>query len=1029
MKTLLILITFVTALLAADTGELSFYLMKDGKPLAEQETVIFKKAQQQTADVVGFSTRQASFKTDADGYIFAVLPTGSYQIQVVAKVDGKPKAFVKKNFVIKKDKESQIIVALNESNSVAFEDDEAPKAAAADNNVSETLAAKKGTVLLTLTSSEDQKPIADARVFVRGQSFDAKTDAKGFLALTLPAGEQTISVIHSDFSSQTLKVTVAADESMNKIVEMSPASMELDEFVVLAPHVEGSVASVIAEERNSDAVGNVLGSEQFSKSGDSSVASALKRVSGITIVGGKYVYVRGLGDRYSTVMLNDLHVPSPEPTKRVVPLDIFPTSVVESITIQKSYTGDLPASFGGGTVLIKSKDIPEGNDGYAALGMEVIMNSATGKEGTTNSDNPVALPESVISGGNTVGSTAVTYDVINSRTLKHESATLNPGTKVELSAGKSFAVTDDITLGASGTVYYKNTAENDRTIYDKYFYDLNSKQVYHDNHTEADITTFNTELAGMVNLGMNYYGNNKIKYTFFTSQHISDTTTLSSIDYTGATEDREKTYYEYVEKGLMSNQLSGENELRFTNSTDGYFDNIKIDWAAENSTAKRDEPGTVEYNYLHQTSGLNWDRKNWYYYFLLEDTVDNYRADFTLPFVFNDNDNYTQAGVFIYNKSRNFDSRRFKMLSNNFNDMPEDMDTIYDKYASSLYFSASYRDTDSYEATQDVTAFYLKQLLSVTHDFDIVASVRQEDSRQQLTDAAAAYAPLETSDLFPSLGLTYRFDDDDMQLRFAYASTISRPDFREFSNSRYKDPVTENIVFGNPDLKATYINHYDLKYEWYMNADEVFSLALFAKEFTNPIEKVIKLDDSQDNIFQETYQNADSATSYGVEVDYRKRFGFISESLDKLLFATNVALIQSNIKLNSDPNNAFTSRLTTTDRAMQGQSPYVVNFTLGYDDPDKGDSALLLFNQIGERIVSLGTDKNEDIYEQPFSKLDFVTQWKLNNYYLKDSDFTYSLKFKAQNLLDSSVEYTQGDLTTATTKPGREFSLSVKIAY
>ncbi len=1029
MKTVLLLITFVTALLAADTGELSFYLMKDGKPLAGQETVIFKKAQQQTADVVGFSTRQASFKTDADGYIFAVLPTGSYQIQVVAKVDGKPTAFVKKNFVIKKDRESQIIVALNENNSVAFEDEEAPKAAAADNNASKTLAAKKGTVLLTLTSSEDRKPIADARVFVRGQSFDAKTDAKGFLSLTLPAGQQTISVIHSNFSSQTLKVTVAADESVNKIVEMSPASMELDEFVVLAPHVEGSVASVIAEERNSDAVGNVLGSEQFSKSGDSSVASALKRVSGITIVGGKYVYVRGLGDRYSTVMLNDLHVPSPEPTKRVVPLDIFPTSVVESITIQKSYTGDLPASFGGGTVLIKSKDIPEGDDGYAALGMEVIMNSATGKEGTTNSDNSVALPESVLSGGNDVGSTAVTYDVINSRTLNRESATLNPGMKVELSAGKSFAITDDITVGASGTVYYKNTAENDRTIYDKYFYDLNSKQVYHDSHTEADITTFSTELAGMVNLGMNYYGNNKIKYTFFTSQHISDTTTLSSIDYTGATEDREKTYYEYVEKGLMSNQLSGENELRFTNSTDGYFDNIKIDWAAENSTAKRDEPGTVEYNYLHQTSGLNWDRKNWYYYFLLEDTVDNYRADFSLPFTFNGNDNYTQAGVFIYNKSRNFDSRRFKMLSNNFNDMPEDMDTIYDKYASSLYFSASYRDTDSYEATQDVTAFYLKQLLSVTHDFDIVASVRQEDSSQQLTDAAAAYAPLETSDLFPSLGLTYRFNDDDMQLRLAYASTISRPDFREFSNSRYKDPVTENIVFGNPDLKATYIDHYDLKYEWYMNADELFSLALFAKEFTNPIEKVVKLDDSQDNIFQETYQNADSATSYGVEVDYRKRFGFITKSLDKLLFATNVALIQSNIKLNSDPNNAFTSRLTTTDRPMQGQSPYVVNFTLGYDDPDKGDSALFLFNQIGERIVSLGTDKNEDIYEQPFAKLDFVSQWKLNNYYFKDSDFTYSLKFKAQNLLDSSIEYTQGDLTTAETKPGREFSLSVKIAY
>ncbi|MDA3946694.1 MAG: TonB-dependent receptor [Helicobacteraceae bacterium] len=1029
MKTLLLLLSFTISLFAIETGELSFYLIKDGKPLSNQQVIIFEKVTQQTADIKGFATRQTAFTTDNDGYVYTVLPVGSFQLQVVAIEEGTPKAFVKKNFVIKEGKESQIIVALKEDNTIAFEDDEAPKVAAEDLNTTKLIAKEPGSVMLSLVSSEDQKPVANARIFVKGQKVDVKTDAKGFLDLTLPEGEQTISVIHSDFSSQTFKVMVVAKESVSKSVELSPSSMELEEFVVLAPHVEGSVASVIAEERNSDAVGNVLGSEQFSKSGDSSVASALKRVSGITIVGGKYVYVRGLGDRYSTVMLNNLHVPSPEPTKRVVPLDIFPTSIVESITIQKSYTGDLPASFGGGTVLIKSKDIPENDEGYAALGLELLVNSATGKEGTTNSDNAVPLPGSALIGGNNVGGRSVTSDVLNSRTLNYETTNLSPGMKVEVSAGKSFSITDDVSIGASGTVYYKNSSENDKTQYDKYFYDINSNSVNHESQTEADITSFNTELAGMVNVGMNYFEHNKIKYTFFTSQHTSDKTTLSSIDYTGATEDREKTYYEYVEKSLMSNQLSGENELRFSNSTDGYFDNLKIDWALENSVANRDEPGTVEYNYLHQTSGLNWDRKNWYYYFILEDTVNNYRADLTLPFEFNDNENYTQAGVFIYNKSRNFDSRRFKMLSNNFDLTQDDMDTIYDTYANDLEFSASYRDTDSYQATQDVTAFYLKQLISVTHDLDVVASVRQESSTQQLTDAAAVYAPLETSDLFPSLGLTYRFDNDDMQIRASYASTISRPDFREFSNSRYKDPITENIVFGNPDLKATYINHYDLKYEWYMQADELFSLALFAKEFTNPIEKVIKLDDSQDNIFQETYQNADSATSYGIEVDYRKRFGFISSSLDNLLFATNVALIQSNITLNSDPDNAFTSRLTSKKRAMQGQSPYVVNFTLGYDNADSGDSALFLFNQIGPRIVSLGTDKNEDIYEQPFSKLDFVTQWKLNNYYLQDSDLTYSLKFKAENLLDSKVEFTQGDLTTAVTKPGRYFSLAIKIAY
>ncbi len=1017
MRLLLVILFLLTNIYASTLGTFSLVVLKDGIPMKHQEFLIVNTTTHVTMKSV----------TDEDGYFFSKLEKGNYQIQLITRQDNKAEAFVRKNVTVAADKESQVIVSLKKDNSLKFIDAEAPNANNADQNTSKKTT-QKGTVLLTLTSSEDKKKIQNATIFVKGTDVEAKSNAKGSVELNLPEGEQTISIIHQDFSAQTIKVTVVAKELISKLVELSPAAMELDEFVVLAPHIEGSVAAAISQERNSDAVGNVLGSEQFGKSGDSSVASALKRVSGITIVGGKYVYVRGLGDRYSTVMLNDLHIPSPEPTKRVVPLDIFPTSVVESITIQKSYTADLPASFGGGTVLIKSKDIPQNSDWFAKVGVELLANDATGTSGTTNAKNSTPLPSSVMNGGNNASGTALTNSVRTYRTLDRETTTLNPGMKLELSGGKTFEITDNFSIGASATAYYKNTADADQVTYDKYFYDINTNKTVHDNNTKTDITTLTTELSGMANLGINYFKHNNVKYTFFTTTQQRDRTNTASIDYAGNTEDREKTYYEYVEKTLTSHQLSGKNDFRFSSSTDGYFDNLVLDWAGETSKATRDEPGTVEINYAHQTSGLNWDRKTWYYSFLLNDEVTNYRADLTLPFKLNDNDNYTKAGVFIYSKSRDFDSRRYKMLSNNFNDMPEDIDTIYSKYASSLDFSASYRDTDSYKATQDVTAFYLKQLLSVTHNFDIIASVRRESSTQQLTDAAATYAPLETSDFFPSLGLTYRFAHDDMQLRLAYAQTISRPDFREFSNTRYKDPITENIVFGNPDLKATYITHLDLKYEWYLSSDEIFSFALFGKEFKNPIEKVIKLDDSQDNIFQETYQNADSATSYGVEVDYRKKFGFIHKSLENVLFATNVALIESTIKLNTDPDNAFTSRLTSQERPMQGQSPYVLNLSLGYDNSDSGNSALFLFNQIGERIVALGTDKNEDTYQQPFAKLDFVTKWKLSPKRSGDV-FGYAMGLKIENVLDSDMEFTQGDLTTATSKPGRYYSLKFDINY
>ncbi len=1029
MRTLLLLLSLNIYAFALSSGELSLYLLKDGRPLANQEVILFKKSTVTTVDAQsGHFDKHAEFSTDEDGYLYSVLPTGVYQLQLVSKDKGKVQAFIRKNFVIKKDRESQIIVSLKSDNTLAFEDDEAPKTSQVNLQTKLKATQKMGYIQLILSSAQNQELISGARVFVKGLSVDLVSDKDGNVFIQAPLGEQVISIIDSDFSAQTIKVNIVADATKTKLVKLTPASMELEEFIVLAPHIEGSIAASIAEVKNSDAVGDVLGSEQFGKRGDSTVASALKRVSGITIVGGKYVYVRGLGDRYSTVMLNNLHIPSPEPTKRVVPLNIFSTSVVENITIQKSYTGDIPASFGGGTVLIKSKEIPKNDDSYLKLSLGLLANSYTGSKGMTNSTDATPLPSAVLQAGNNANGTAITEAVRGYRTLNHQQSTIPLGMKLELSGGKSYELSDDLTIGTSGTLYYTNQSVANNISYNKYFYDINSKGIVHDNNTLSKSTTLSTAFTGMLNFGMNYLQNNKIKYTFFTTNSTRDRTRVSSIDYTGATDDREKTYYEYVEKSLTTHQLSGTNEIVFSNKSESYLDNLIIEWAAESSKATRDEPGTVEVNYLHETSGLNWSRKNWYYSFLLDDTVVNYRADFTLPFMLNGNKNYTKAGVFVYNKTRNFDSRRFKMRSTNFSDMNEDMDTIYNTYASSLQFSASYRDTDSYMATQDVTALYIKQLFSLTHDLDIIASLRQESSSQQLVDAAAAYAPLETSDLFPSLGLTYRFDEDAMQLRFAYAKTISRPDFREFSNTRYKDPVTENIVFGNPDLQATYIQHIDLKYEWYLAGDEIFSAALFAKEFTNPIEKVIKLDDSQDNIFQETYQNADAASSYGVEVDYRKYFGFINKNLEHLLFATNVALINSSITLNSDPNNDFTSRLTSKKRAMQGQSPYVANLTFGYDDNTLGNSALFLFNQIGERIVSLGTDGNKDIYQQPFAKLDFATKFNISPKHENDL-FGYVVKFRVQNILDSELSMHQGNLTTSTTKPGRYYSLKLEMNY
>src|SRR5690606_34701459 len=189
---------------------------------------------------------------------------------------------------------------------------------------------------------------------------DIVTDADGRYQATLPPGDYSISVIAPQFSSQTIDgIAVAAEAEVSRDIELTPAGLELPEFVVLEPFVEGSLAAFVEEKRTSSAVTDILGAEQISRNGDSDAAGALKRVTGLTLVDGKFIYVRGLGERYSSTLLNGAQIPSPDPTRRVVPLDLFPTEILSGIVVQKTYSADMPAEFGGGTIQLRTRGVPE----------------------------------------------------------------------------------------------------------------------------------------------------------------------------------------------------------------------------------------------------------------------------------------------------------------------------------------------------------------------------------------------------------------------------------------------------------------------------------------------------------------------------------------------------------------------------------------------------------------------------------------------------------------------------------------------
>lgn len=916
----------------------------------------------------------------------------------------------------------------------------------------------KGTLLLKLIDNKNKAPIVGAKLFFKGYSIEATSSKDGIATVELSEGKYDISVVHPKFIMQEMKDVAVSQSAKNvKELELIKANIVMDEFVVTAPAVEGSLASTFTALKDSSVIADAISSEEFSKSGDSNAADALKRVTGITIVGGKYVYVRGLGERYSVVMLNDLFVPSPEPTKRVVPLNIFPSGVIQSMNIQKTYSADLPGSFAGGDVLIESKDIPE-EDNYIKLSLSGSFDDDTGKKVLTNSDNDRGLPADIIEKSSNFqelqlgfpnigvpGYTAAELSAINSavanyRSYNHQSTDLKPGQKIALDVGQSFKTSGGLKYGYVGTIYASSDADLKEATKYSTFYDIPTSKLSPGEKSDYQQTTLSDKVGALVSFSVDNQEGHKVKYTFLGLNDIQNSTTFNEKD--GGPEgpgidDQRRTYYEYIEKNITLNQLSGNHHFKFGSIGLDLFDDVEIEWDVETAEATRVEPGTVEYTYekTSNTTDFTLNKKIWYLYSDLVDTVDNSRIDIKLPYKINKRDNYTAFGFFSYKKTRTLDNRRFKVEHGLGTDVFEDIDNVFTQTNvdnGDLVMTSNYRSADAYTATQDITAFYINQLFSITHDLDLFAGIRQESSTQRLIDTKSGipYDPLETNDALASFSLNYSFNDNH-KLRLGFANTLSRPDFREFSPNRFKDPITEDIVFGFPDLKYTTIDNLDMKYEWYISYDEMFSIGFFMKDFTNPVETIVNQDtNSQAGNKIVSFRNALGATSTGFELGFRKKLGFLGKSFSDFFISSNYAFIDSSIRLDENSNDLSIQELTTKDRPMQGQSPYVINLNIGYDNINTGRSAVLVFNEFGERIVALGSFGAPDYYEQPFAKLDFVLKWRINDTYDEQvKKIGYSLGFKIENILDSTSEIRQGDTISETYKPGTKYNLTFSVKY
>ncbi len=985
------------------------------------------------------------YQTSSDGMLFLHLPEGTHKAVINPSDKFERKEF---EFQISSGQTTQALVTLlkdEKSYELELQNPELKKSA---NKLSQSgeMSEFKGIVVDTTT----KKPISGARIFVRGASYEARTDSEGKFNLRLPIGKHDLSVIHRKFATQTLRgVEVNKSESQLTEISMNPTGLVLEEFVVLAPHVEGSLGALIEIRKKTSSVADVLGAEQIAKAGDSDAASSLKRVTGLTLVDGKYIYVRGLGERYSQTLLDGSTLPSPDPARRVVPLDMFPSGIIKNLVIQKSYTADKPGEFGGGAILLETKSIPEKfffkiKTSYNYSPGDTFKEKLTSAGGTKDwrgmddgtRDLPTGLA-SAISGNRRLAecNLILTSNCFSTEELTEFSKEIKKNYKVERRQrnalpGLSVSTGDKIqvgsfSLGAMASGRYSDSWQSTDKI--KRSYNLGNSttgELILNKDQEKLSSEREIDMGGTLDFGVQYQKKHTVSVSGLLIRKTTDETEIS----TGTDSDQtnlvfEDTKLKWSERELNSYTLKGEHHLDM-------LANTQMNWRYTRSQATLHEPDQRQYRYYDDGSGYQFETRgdgNRRIYSDLEDNNTDIGLDLKVPYKWFGREGAIKVGFNNVDKERNSQIRRFKFEEqiagsidqSTLRQGPEDIFADQNLGKQGFLLKEDTQPTDNYSATQTITAGYAMMELPMLSWLKIISGMRYERSLQDVRtyklfdpNNAPDVASLETIDYLPAHAATIILSPK-MQIRAAYSETLSRPDFKELSTAPYHDVENDRIVVGNNELVGSVISNIDLRWEWYFKSSENISLGVFHKRFKTPIEAVAR-NSTEGGI---TFKNAKEATNLGAEFEFRKKLDFITRSLSNFSLAGNYSYIDSEVTI--APEDA--GLLTTTTRALQGQSPYVINAQLLYENQDSGTDLSLLYNIFGERITEVGVLGMPDVYEQPFSQLDFVAS--------QDIATNYAVSFKVSNIIDPEAQQVQGDKIVQLYRKGRSFSLGLSGSF
>lgn len=886
------------------------------------------------------------------------------------------------------------------------------------------MAQATGRIVGRVIDAGQGSPIAGVVLEVVGTTVRAQAAIDGrFTLANVPAGSVAVRARYIGYQPKVVEgITVPAGGTATQDIALSTQVVELEELSVQAAAEQGTVARALEEQRYAPNVVNAITAEQIAKSPDSDAGQAVQRVSGVTVQDGKYVFVRGLGERYTTTELNGARVPSPEPEKKVVPLDIFPAGLLEGITTSKTFTPDQSGDFSGAVVNLRTREFPARrvftlstgvavND--AATGQSLQKAPTVGQEWLGFAGSARRLPGQLAAAGDLTGSSpAQVNGYIASLRDVWSSRKGNGG------PNGSFG----LSLGGEDPFF------GQRIGYLASF-NYGVGQEVRDNEQRALATTggpinqyrgstASTSVlwGGLVNLSTRIGTGTKLQFnTTYTRSADNEAKALHGVyEEFSQLGELALTRLTFTERSVRSHQLLGEHLFG-----QRHF----VEWRANAASTRRYEPDRSDLIYTASVTNGVVTPREWA----------DIRQSATRTFSDIHETNYDVGGSYRLSlgslnspvnvkvggayrttdrdaDSRAYDIRNLNLTSAELSAPPESVFSETNALAGRLLLQPN-TNGGQYTAKDHVGAGFLQVDLPIGSRLQAIAGARVERWTLDLTttDFRGNPAPITrtSTDVLPALGLNVRVTERQT-LRLSATQTLSRPEYRELSPVTSFEILGGLTTLGNPGLKRALIQNYDARWEFYPSSGEILSVGVFAKQFDQPIERVIVGTTGASAL---SFVNADKANNYGVELEVRKNLGFLSTALQGLTAFSNTTIMRSRIT----PGNDSISSLTSSERPMVGQAGYVVNAGLGWTDGSGRWSATALFNVVGRRISEAGQNPLPDTYEEARKVVDVSLQAPLFQ------DLT--LRLDGKNLLNAPYRFTQGDVTRLKYYSGRVFGV------